>query len=712
MKHLVTLLALVLISSGLCSSLLATIAIVPDGISGSVLLCGGQPADNILNAWVVLAGKEKSRLVLLESESKEPEPLGSRLEAELKAIGASPLLRIKSADWKQPSANTVAALNQATGVWTQASSLPEILVKSLRNVLQRNGCVASAGSSAGLLCESYQESEQTNKSGMGLLPGVCLGNRKQPGLVGLSLPDRSALLVRGRQILSAGQEPVTMTLATGAGRHGKVIKLKPESVHDLTALRKAAAGRIQPTLMVDPVVPEVKRGSLVIVGGGGMPSEITNKFIELAGGPDALIVVLPIANPESPNSAREKGFLEQAGARNVVLLTAKQPSEVNDPKNIEILRRAGGVWFGGGRQWRFVDAYEGTEAIDAFRSVLHRGGVIGGSSAGATIQGDYLCRGSPLGNMEIMFEGYEKGFAFLPGVAIDQHFAQRNRFSDMAALIKQYPQYLGIGLDESTAIVVQGQVATVLGRGEVHFYPSERQIQGQHSDHDSIKTGGRYDLKDRLVLHQSTTQKDKDAPGGWKKLFDGMTLDGWKSSGFAGSGMISIKDGAIEIEKGKVMSGITYKAGDFPKMDYEVTLEARKTDGRDFFATTTFPVGDAFCSLVVGGWSGKVVGLSNLDSMDASSNETRKDLEFKQNQWYKIRIRVSTNRIEAWIGPDKVVDQDTTDRRIGIRIECTASKPFGMSTYQTSSQIRSIQVRSLTDKEKKEIAASPPAVKE
>ena len=116
----------------------------------------------------------------------------------------------------------------------------------------------------------------------------------------------------------------------------------------------------------------------------------------------------------------------------------------------------------------------------------------------------------------------------------------------------------------------------------------------------------------------------KDEPAG-KSLFDGKTLDGWKASEFFGAGKVEVKDGALVIEKGKIMSGATYTRGDFPKMDYEVTLEAKKIAGDDFFATTTFPVGDSFCSLVVGGWSGTVVGLSSLDSMDASTNETRQD---------------------------------------------------------------------------------------
>ena len=246
------------------------------------------------------------------------------------------------------------------------------------------------------------------------------------------------------------------------------------------------------------MTPEVPKGSLVIVGGGGMPADVTKKFIELAGGPDAHIVVLPTANPGATGD--EGGFFKKAGAKNVVSLPAVKLEEIEDPKNLEVLKKADAIWFGGGRQWRFVDAYEGTKAYDLFHDVLRRGGVIGGSSAGATIQGDYLCRGSPLNNTDEKCEGYERGFAFLPGAAIDQHFTQRNRLADMTSLMKAYPQLLGIGLDEATAIVVRGHEAAVMGKGVAHFYDAGKPRAAGEPDYDSVKAGGRYDLKERKVL--------------------------------------------------------------------------------------------------------------------------------------------------------------------------------------------------------------------
>src|SRR5579885_2307052 len=168
--------------------------------------------------------------------------------------------------------------------------------------------------------------------------------------------------------------------------------------------------------------------------------------------------------------------------------------------------------------------------------------------------------------------------------------------------------------------------------------------------------------------------KDK---AGWKALFDKKSLDGWKAADYYGAGKVHVKDEAILMEKGTKMTGVVYARDHFPKTDYEVTLEGKKVAGDDFFCTTTFPVGDSFCSLVTGGWGGSVVGLSSINGADASENETRKEVTFKDGQWYRVRIRVSPKRIEAWIDRDKVVDLDTTDLTIGIRVECRPCRPFG-----------------------------------
>lgn len=198
-------------------------------------------------------------------------------------------------------------------------------------------------------------------------------------------------------------------------------------------------------------------------------------------------------------------------------------------------------------------------------------------------------------------------------------------------------------------------------------------------------------------------QATKEKPA-WKTLFDGKSLAGWKSTNFGGEGEVAVKDGAIIMPTGNDMTGVTYDKNDFPKMDYEVTLEGKRIQGRDFFCTTTFPVGEDFCSLVIGGWGGSVVGLSSIDNADASENKTNSIQAFKNDQWYRIRIRVTKEKIEAWIDADRVVDLATKGKKIGIRVECEPCRPFGVATWRTVGAVRDIKVRDLTEEEKKAAA--------
>src|SRR5438067_2319921 len=187
----------------------------------------------------------------------------------------------------------------------------------------------------------------------------------------------------------------------------------------------------------------------------------------------------------------------------------------------------------------------------------------------------------------------------------------------------------------------------------------------------------------------------------WKPLFDGKSLDGWKKSYDRGSGKVEVKDGAIVLGTGEKLTGVTYTKGDFPKTNYEVVLEGKRVDGRDFFATTTFPVGDSFCSLVVGGWGGMVTGISSINGADASENETTGSMEFTSDKWYKVRVRVTDKKIEAWIGDEKVADVELKGKKLSTRIECEECQPFGICTWDTTGAVRDIKVRTLSDAEKK-----------
>lgn len=183
------------------------------------------------------------------------------------------------------------------------------------------------------------------------------------------------------------------------------------------------------------------------------------------------------------------------------------------------------------------------------------------------------------------------------------------------------------------------------------------------------------------------------AEGEWQSLFDGDTLLGWKVTEFGGEGEVSVRDGVIQMDFGAALTGITYDGKEVPRSNYEVRLEAQRVDGTDFFCGLTFPVKENFCSFIVGGWGGTVVGLSSIDGADASENETRKSRTFRKGTWYRITVRVTDDRIEAWIDDEKVVDQELAERAISIRPEVALSKPLGISAWQTRAALRKIEWR-------------------
>ncbi len=180
-----------------------------------------------------------------------------------------------------------------------------------------------------------------------------------------------------------------------------------------------------------------------------------------------------------------------------------------------------------------------------------------------------------------------------------------------------------------------------------------------------------------------------------KYLFDGKSLEGWEITQFGTQGPVVVTDGKIVMNYGDGATGITFTK-DFPKVNYEVNLEARKTSGNDFFCGMTFPVNDEFCSLIVGGWGGPVVGLSCIDGADASDNSTKILKRFDKNVWYKIKLRVTEQSITTWIDDEKLVDFEYQRHELSIRPEVNLSKPFGICSWITTAELRNIWVINIT----------------
>ncbi len=249
-----------------------------------------------------------------------------------------------------------------------------------------------------------------------------------------------------------------------------------------------------------PVTTGPATGALVVAGGNIKDAVIIERFLELAGGPDAPIVVVPTA-AEGDIDNLDWDILQplrEAGATSMTVLHTRDPDEANTASFVAPLKEARGVWFTGGRQWRIADSYLGTLTESEFRAVLDRGGVIGGSSAGATIQGSYLARGDTNTNT-VMMGDHEQGFAYIGNVAIDQHVLVRNRQFDLIEIIEAHPELLGLGIDEDTAIVVNGNEFEVIGQGYVAIYDSSR-IVGPGGQFYFLAPGDHFNMRDRQPL--------------------------------------------------------------------------------------------------------------------------------------------------------------------------------------------------------------------
>ena len=257
------------------------------------------------------------------------------------------------------------------------------------------------------------------------------------------------------------------------------------------------------------------KGTLVIQGGGSdAGTGIFETFINKAGGLNANIVVVPTAGGNKNQDGSWKVYNEEQvvaawkrrGVANVHMLHTHDSKVADTEEFAKILRDANGVWFDGGRQWNIVDSYANTLTLQEFHKVLERGGVIGGSSAGATIQGDYLVRGAIAGSEIVMTPEpeHEHGFAFLRKVAIDQHINTRNRWDDIIPVIRKYPTMLGIGLSEGTAIVVTGDRFQVIGKWKVAVHDNTRIYQPWEKPYYVLSIGDVYNMKTRTIEKYGT----------------------------------------------------------------------------------------------------------------------------------------------------------------------------------------------------------------
>jgi cyanophycinase len=295
-----------------------------------------------------------------------------------------------------------------------------------------------------------------------------------------------------------------------------------------------------------PVKVGPPNGTVIAVGGGAMGPRIWKAFIDAAGGPDALILDVPNNSIDRPMSAAPAWAgegLRKNGARNVHVLFTQSRDVANSDSFVAIIRKAKGIWFDGGRQYRDIEAYAGTKTEQAFRGVLRRGGVIGGSSAGMAVLGDFLVRGAPSNNNYIEdYPGFEKGFGYLRNTATDMHVVARERLPDLTAVIARYPSVLGISADEGTAWVVHGDIGRIIGRGKAFVYNGN-----DPTDHGvpylTLYPGDEYNLNTRKVVSRAGDQSPVT------KQFVASVFKRYDAPRLGGATVLVAEDGNVLVDR-------------------------------------------------------------------------------------------------------------------------------------------------------------------
>jgi len=480
-------------------------------------------------------GKEaKTTIIFLDK-------LNADREKELKEIIGKPKsINVISPELKKLPQELIEEIKEASAVIINsgekisANSRDKIL--SLKNelvdLLKRSGTLYTEGQVAVLLSNLFSNQNGEVKKGLDLIPDSVIEVshstkiddstvkgiiKKHPRKIGITIEKDTSLILSGRKLFVLGGGSATLYMAANKVEALKVKKISTqkfvrqspkEFLVDLTQWRREAIDRtIEPFPPAEPKAPFVENGTLVIVGGGGMPKNLMKQFIDFAGGPEkAKLVYVPCSEAEVlPDQQRTVNMWKKMGVKNATFIHTKDRNKANsDEEFMAPLKDATGIWFGGGRQWNMADSYYGTQTHKLMKEVLKRGGVIGGSSAGASIQARYLARATPIQNFDIMAPGYERGgLGFISGVAIDQHFSERKRQKDMTQLVNKYPQMLGIGIDEATALIVQKSKAKIAGKGKVYFYNRKIPVVANQADYTALPDGSEYDLKERKVLKDS-----------------------------------------------------------------------------------------------------------------------------------------------------------------------------------------------------------------
>lgn len=483
-------------------------------LKGSLMLAGyGTTPESALEAFVQLCGGFDVDVAVVSMRGKP------RSAQRWRKLGVRRVVAIGKNSKNDPG--LAVSMLGVSGVWFEdaATALQgDVLFEALlHNVLKLGGAVGGSGAGAVALASSTAGFAMLPRSKVHLLKAADLHGTCEEidglmvaadGLVGWQIPKETALVVHhGRRVCAFGSGAVVARVAAAESWSARRATIPGQDAYeygrlayeiDLLGWLRSAQDRTGPIFPAKKVAkPKLKRGTVVLSGGGGVQSPTWRRFIEAAGGKDAAIVCIPTSGNSSgaevPSSYSAKG-LRSHGCTNVSVLHTRDPRRADQgARFLSLLKKATGVWIDGGRTSNFMDAYEHTRVQEMIHEVVKRGGAVGGSSAGCQVIGEFLVRGDPRTNKRLVFDGYTRGLGVLPGVVCDAHFTARERAQPFSMLCQLYPQLLGIGVDGDTALVVEGSVAEVVGMKSVSFFDAA----GSSDEPVVLRKGERYDLVKR-----------------------------------------------------------------------------------------------------------------------------------------------------------------------------------------------------------------------
>lgn len=502
--------------------------------NGTLVICGGGNLPEVLRGKVVeLAGGEHARLVVISTASQVADTPDVETYVawwRQQKLAELTILHTRSREIADNEA-FVEPLARATGVWFMGGNQAWLIdtysgtrtETEMHKLLERGGVIG--GTSAGAAVMSKMMIRRGSPTaevgrGFGFLDGAVVDQHfvrrmrqdrllkvveQHPNLVGLGIDEGTALLVQGRRLSVLGESVVRVCFARTESREPLIESLRSGDRADLSALNRVALARLQPQAQWPSASPQVSDGTLVIVGGQAVPNEATERFVAAAGGADASVALMSFDGESSEEAdAALMDRLREAGVKSVQRVEVTSRQQADDPKLAEMLKTAGGIWLCGARPQSFVESCLGTGAEKLCRDVLRRGGVIGGKAAGGLMAGEVLLNASPVPTKRMLMDGYDRGFGFFPGVAITQCHQRGETPSELTQLQQEHPQVVGLGIEESTALIVHGHTMEVVGKNQVAVLDGASDSASPRSS--VLQAGDRYDFKDRVRVSRKESE--------------------------------------------------------------------------------------------------------------------------------------------------------------------------------------------------------------